>query len=141
MSEVVLQSGGTNTALMEVLLLLITMLLAVIGWGARRGFNDLKEKLETANSQRRQNRDDIDDHSYMLYGADRGTWNGVYNELKKNRRGLIVHRDILRNHTDRLDKHGQALREEDMIQDTTGDGTDPDDLRDLQTIGNDAGDS
>ena len=107
--------GVTNTALMEVLLLIITVLLGLIGWGARKAFQDLQERLKTANRHRSQNREDIDDHSYMVYGSDQDTWNGLYPELKKNRRALNQHREVLDQHGGRLDKHATALRREEMI--------------------------
>jgi hypothetical protein len=129
--------GGMNTALMEVLLFVITVLIGVIGWGARKAYHDLQSRLETANQRRSQNRDDIDDHSYMLYGSDQDTWDGVYSEVKKNRRGLNQHREVLDQHGERVDKHGSALRREDMIgpEPPREDAPTADDLAEFDRIG------
>lgn len=134
--------GGTNTALMEVLLLVITVLIAVIGWGARKAFRDLQERLETANAHRSQNREDIDDHSYMLYGSDKDTWDGVYTEVKKNRRGIRQQREVLNQHDERLTKHGSALRREDMVgpEPRPDDERTAEDLAELNRIGSEGGD-
>jgi hypothetical protein len=137
MPVVLATDGGTNTALMEVLLLIITFLLAVIGWGLRKWFRDLQSRLETATTHRSQNREDIDDHSYMLYGSDSDTWDGVYSEVKKNRRGLNQHREVLDQHGERVDKHGSALRREDMIgpEPPREDAPTADDLAEFDRIG------
>ncbi|UBF23455.1 hypothetical protein HRTV-28_gp17 [Halorubrum tailed virus 28] len=133
--------GSTNTALMEVLLFVITILLGVIGWGARKAYHDLQSRLEAANSRRTQNRDDIDDHSYMLYGSDKDTWDGVYSEVKKNRRGINQHREVLDQHGEKIGKHESALRREDMIgpEPPREDAPNAEDLVELNRIG-DGGD-
>ena len=131
----------TNTALMEVLLLIITVLLGLIGWGARKAFQDLQERLKTANRHRSKNREDIDDHSYMVYGSDQDTWNGLYPELKKNRRALNQHREVLDQHGGRLDKHATALRREEMIgpEPPREDAPSADELIRLNRIGDGSG--
>ena len=133
--------GVTNTALMEVLLLIITVLLGLIGWGARKAFQDLQERLKTANRHRSKNREDIDDHSYMVYGSDQDTWNGLYPELKKNRRALNQHREVLDQHGGRLDKHATALRREEMIgpEPPREDAPSADELMRLNRIGDGSG--
>jgi hypothetical protein len=137
MSVVLAAADGTNTALMEVLLLVITVLLSLIGWGARKAYRDLQSRLETATSHRSQNREDIDDHGYMLYGSDTDTWDGVYHEVKKNRRGMRQHRELIREHGSRVEKHDAALRREEMIGPETAreDAPDPEDLVELNRMG------
>ena len=141
MLVILVTDGVTNTALMEVLLLIITILLGVIGWGARKAFQDLQDRLETAAKHRSQNREDIDDHSYMVYGSDQDTWNGLYPELKKNRRALNQHREVLNQHGGRLDKHGTALRREEMIgpEPPREDAPSADELMRLNRIGDGSG--
>ena len=141
MAVAITTDGGTNTALMEVLLLVITILLGLIGWGARKAFQDLQERLKTAATHRSQNREDIDDHSYMLYGSDQDTWDGMYPEVKKNRRALNQHREVLGQHGGRLDKHATALRREEMIgpEPPREDAPSADELLRLNRIGDGSG--
>ena len=137
MSVVLATDGGMNTALMEVLLLIITIALAVIGYFLREVKTYLEAEIQSAKAERNQNGEQIDDHSYMLYGSDKDTWDGVYSEVKKNRRGLNQHREVLDQHGERVDKHGVALRREDMIgpEPPREDAPAADDLAEFDRIG------
>ena len=137
MPVVLTADGGMNTALMELLLLIITIALAVIGYFLREGKTYLEAEIQSAKAERSQNGEQIDDHSYMLYGSDKDTWDGVYSEVKKNRRGLNQHREVLDQHGERVDKHGAALRREDMIgpEPPREDAPTADDLAEFDRIG------
>jgi hypothetical protein len=137
MPVVLTADGGMNTALMELLLLIITIALAVIGYFLREVKTYLEAEIQSAKAERSQNGEQIDDHSYMLYGSDTDTWDGVYTEVKKNRRGLNQHREVLDQHGERVDKHGAALRREDMIgpEPPREDAPTADDLAEFDRIG------
>lgn len=141
MSVVLAAGGETNTALMELLLLVITLTLGVIGYFLREVKTYLETEIQSAKAERSQNGEQIDDHSYMLYGSDKDTWDGVYSEVKKNRRGIRQQREVLNQHDETLDKHGAALRRKDMIgpDPAPEDTSSAEDLVELNRIGDGGG--
>jgi len=138
MYGVVLQSAteaGTEGALRDLLLMVITVLLAVIAWGAKRAFGTIKEYLESIiDTQERQGRQ-IEQNSVSLFGKDGTPWDGFEDEIKKSRSGIIQTQRALNQQAMALKRHRRALKRAGLLAPNRETQNMNPEFDDLETLG------
>jgi hypothetical protein len=137
MFGVVLQTeAGTNTALMEVLLMVITALLAAIAWGLRKAYKSITETLKQVRETQDEQGKRIHRNRTSLFGKDGTPWNGFENEIKKSRSGIIQAHETLNQQATALKRHRRALKRADLLapnHETESMNPEFDDLESLDT--------
>jgi len=120
-----MSAPATSTALIELFLLVITVMLAVIGWGLRKFYHSLNDELQTAEDERERNREDIDTNGIMLFGSDNTPWDGFGPEIRDNRRAVRQLSKGLDDHQEIIIRHHAALKREDVIPPESPSDADP----------------
>jgi DNA-directed RNA polymerase delta subunit len=121
-----MSAPATSTALIELFLLVITVMLGVIGWGLRKFYKSLNDELKTAEQERERNREDIDTNGIMLFGSDHTPWDGFGPEIRENRRAVRQLSQGLDDHHELLIRHNSALVRENIIAPESPTEADPD---------------